>query len=294
MLTALVHGNHKCVEELLLNSDDVELDIKDIDANTIYHLCAQFNNLDSLKYFLQKHFAKTSEILVARNSQDESVLHVACRFGNLEVIKIVLQKIYDTNTPADSLLYSQNMNGQTCFHLACIRGFYNIVEYFIRDKKLTAFLEHVDNSSNTSLHLATENGNATIVSLLLDNGADVTAKNEENLTALDLSCRLGYFDISKILIHKYSKMSDSHTPLHTAAQEGAHEVVKLLLLKGAVIDKQDENRQNCLDLAISRGQTEVVKVLLQDKNWHKLIRFYFILIYIFGRTHYQKNNSQIN
>jgi hypothetical protein len=41
---------------------------------------------------------------------------------------------------------------------------------------------------------------------------------------------------------------------------------------GAVIDKLNENRKNCLDLAIAGGHTEVVKVLLNDKNWYKLIR----------------------
>ena len=271
LMSAVVHGNHKCVEELL-HSENIELDTKDIEGNTFYHLCAQFNNLESLKYFLQKYFQKTSEVLFFRNCQDDTVLHVACRFGNLEVIKMLLQKLYDTNTPVDSLLYAQNMNGQTCFHLACIRGFYNIAEYFLRDRKLTQFLEHVDNNSNTSLHLATKHGHATIVTLLLDYGADVTAKNEDNLTSLDLSCRLGFFEISKIIIHKYSKMSESQTALHTAALEGAHEVVKLLLLKGAIVNKLDENRQNCLGLAISRGQSEVVRVLLLDQNWTKLIR----------------------
>ncbi|CAF0854801.1 unnamed protein product [Brachionus calyciflorus] len=272
LMSALVHGNHKCVEELLVNSQDIELDTKDVEGNTFYHLCAQFNNLESLKYFLQKYFHQTNEVLFFRNCQDDTVLHVACRFGNLEVIKMLLQKIYDTNTPADSLLYSQNMNGQTCFHLACIRGYFNIVEYFLRDRKLTQFLEHVDNNSNTCLHLATKHGHASIVTLLLDYGADVTSKNEDNLTSLDLSCRLGFFEISKIIIHKYSKMSESQTALHTAALEGAHEVVKLLLMKGAVVNKLDENRQNCLGLAISRSQSEVVKVLLHDPNWSKLIR----------------------
>jgi ankyrin repeat protein len=43
------------------------------------------------------------------------------------------------------------------------------------------------------------------------------------------------------------------------------------LSKGAPIDVLDANNQNCLDIAISRGNREVVKVLLNDKNWHKLI-----------------------
>lgn len=48
--------------------------------------------------------------------------------------------------------------------------------------------------------------------------------------------------------------------------------MKLLLEKGANIDKLDEQNRNCLDIAISRGHREVVRVLLEDKNWDKLIR----------------------
>jgi hypothetical protein len=75
-----------------------------------------------------------------------------------------------------------------------------------------------------------------------------------------------------MLIQKYSKVTDSQTPLHAAAAEGAHEVVKLLLEKGASIDKLDDKNRNCLDIAISKGHREVVKVLLADPNWEKLIR----------------------
>lgn len=71
---------------------------------------------------------------------------------------------------------------------------------------------------------------------------------------------------------RYSKVTDNQTPLHVAAAEGAHEVVKLLLEKGATIDKLDEQNRNCLDIAIGRGHREVVRVLLEDKNWQKLIR----------------------
>ena len=44
------------------------------------------------------------------------------------------------------------------------------------------------------------NGHSSIVSLLLEYGADANAKNEDNTTALDLSCRKGFFEISKNLI----------------------------------------------------------------------------------------------
>ena len=40
------------------------------------------------------------------------------------------------------------------------------------------------------------------------------------------------------------------------------------------IETLNAERKNCLDIAISRDHREVIKVLLRDKNWHKLIRLH--------------------
>lgn len=60
--------------------------------------------------------------------------------------------------------------------------------------------------------------------------------------------------------------------MHIACSEGAHEVVKLLLDKGASIELLNSNNKNCLDIAISKGHRDVIKVLLDNPNWKKLIR----------------------
>jgi len=52
---------------------------------------------------------------------------------------------------------------------------------------------------------------------------------------------------------------------------GATEVVKILLEKGASIDKLDASGQNCLDIAIAQRHSEVIKVLLIHENWKSLI-----------------------
>jgi hypothetical protein len=41
--------------------------------------------------------------------------------------------------------------------------------------------------------------------------------------------------------------------------------------QGIAIDTLNNQKQNCLDVAIERGHTEVIKVLLTDPNWHKLM-----------------------
>jgi ankyrin repeat protein len=80
------------------------------------------------------------------------------------------------------------------------------------------------------------------VEILLENNADLNLKNRDQSTALEISCRKGFFEISKVLISRYSIAHAASTtesddageehPLHIACFEGAYEVVELLLSKG--------------------------------------------------------------
>ena len=174
-------------------------------------------------------------------------------------------------------LMSKDKQGRTCLNLACFSGFFNIVEYLIKDLKLTFLLEIADDEGNAPLHLASMNGHLSVVSILLSFDINVQTKNNEGITALELSCRKGFFEISKLLINSYDTISTpvekgAINPLHVAACEGAHEVVELLLMKGAQIDSLNEENENCLDIAIKNNQIEVIRVLLNNQKWKDLIQ----------------------
>jgi ankyrin repeat protein len=282
MFLAVIGGHQKCVE-ILTQSEDLVMDGLDKSGNTIYHVCAEFNNFDSLRFLLSRKDPMFLEPLYIENNNKDNVIQIASYFGHLEIIKLVIAKIYDGLTSAETYLLSKNKDGRTFFHIACIKGHFNVVEYFLKDLKLHYLLEYHDNEMNTSLHLASQNGHLSIVEVLLEYGANINARNKEGNTALEISCRKGYFEISKVLINNYTSISiqddvdqraQNDHPLHVACHEGAHEVVKLLLLKGATIDIINSQDQNCLDIAIRQGHRDVIRVLLEDKNWYKLIDTY--------------------
>lgn len=272
--TAIVSCSQKCMDELI-KQPEVNISARDKDGNSVFHLCTEFDNIDTFKHLMQMGYA-TPELLYSKNNHDETLLHLACKIGNLEIIKLVLNQLNESNQPMDSYLFAKNRDGQTCFHVACVKGYLNIIEYFLKERKLKLFLEDHDNNLNSCLHLATENGHSSVVNLLLDFNVDFMAKNEENITALDLSCRKGFFEISKSIVNYYPFFNENEKinefPLHTACYEGAHEVVKLILEKGTPVDQLDHQNRNCLDIAIERGHREVIRVLLTDPNWAKLIR----------------------
>ena len=276
LFLAAIGGHTKCVE-LLVMLDEVDLSLQDIDGNSIYHIFALYNSFESLRFCLtRKNSQKFLNPLYIKNNKNETLIHTASRLENLEIIKIALSKLYDGLMSAEVFLTLKNNEGDNFFHIACKKGYFNIVEYFLKDLKMKYLVNIADINLNTPLHLASEKGHLSIVNILIDMGADMNAKNKDENNPLELSCRKGYFEVSKVLINRYPKIEAEKTvnddPLHVASTEGAFEVVRLLLSKGAEIDKVNHENKNCLDLAIENGHREVIKALLEDENWQKLLK----------------------
>lgn len=101
LMCAIAAGNQKCVVELLavaagaeaMESDNKndELEAKDKEGNTVYHLAVDNDNVESLRYLLMLEQSK-ADVIFARNNSDETILHAACRIGNLEVVKLILNR----------------------------------------------------------------------------------------------------------------------------------------------------------------------------------------------------------
>ena len=81
----------------------------------------------------------------------------------------------------------------------------------------------------TPLHYACANGHTAIVSLLLDHGADVEAKNEVSPVRI-MNCR----SLSSRCCQ------DENGPLHFACDTSCSTIVSLLLKKGAAVDDKNE------------------------------------------------------
>ena len=232
LFQAIKSGHTKCVELLVSsNMDEIDLSSQDINGNTIYHLCAKFNNHDSLSYLLNRKDLRFLDPIYIKNNHEDTPLHVAAKHENLEIIKLISQKLYDGFTSAESYLTLKNKHGKTFFHISCAVGCYNIIEYVLKDLKMIFFVGIQDNDDNTGLHLASKYGHLHIVNILLEYGADMSLKNKDNNNALELSCRYGYYEITKKLINQYSTIHlESHSrdnPLNFACKEGAYEVIDL-------------------------------------------------------------------
>ena len=79
--------------------------------------------------------------------------------------------------------------------------------------KQGANIKATDNEGYAPLHLASINGQTEVVKLLLNQGADIKATDNEKCTALHLACMNGQTKVAKILIDKMlSKNSKIEKP----------------------------------------------------------------------------------
>ena len=96
----------------------------------------------------------------------------------------------------------------------------------------------------TPLFLASENARLEAGQFLLDHGADIDAQNDFNHTAVIYAIIMGTVEFARMLLERgaliNARCQDDTTALHWAAERGRPEFVRLLLEHGADINARDK------------------------------------------------------
>lgn len=280
IMCATFYGHINCIDVFHCRfKSKLNFILKDRDNydRTIFHLCARKNHFDCFKYFLDliEDIYDKKDILKQKDNRDNTVLHYACKYGNYDIVKYIFLFI-DINS---SLVFIKNNDEQTAFHVACKKGTADIINYILEKigENSHLLLKDKDINLNTPLHLACLNDNENIVTILLKHGADVNARNIQNLTALDISCNKGNLTLSKLLIEHKSPINSANPnervnlPIHLACRSGNKNLVKYLIGSGADLSVLNEKEENVLDIAIKKGHRDIVETLLQLDNYYVLI-----------------------
>jgi ankyrin repeat protein len=179
----------------------------------------------------------SKDYLNTPNSKGNTALSVAVNKKNLVAVKFLLGRGADFNVK------SEQLKGMTPLEDAATRAD-SISEEIL--KMLIEAQKQKDPqllNIGLSLHLAANYGNLKNVEALVENGANVDAKNTEGFT-----------------------------PLHEAAKEGRKPVVEYLLSKKAKVDLVDANGYNAMDWAEQYGIgapfPEIAKILAKAGSTH--------------------------
>ncbi|XP_018580221.1 tankyrase [Anoplophora glabripennis] len=122
----------------------------------------------------------------------------------------------------------------------------------------------LDGRHSTPLHFASGYNRVSVVEFLLQQGADVHAKDKGGLVPLHNACSYGHYEVTELLVKHGASVNVADlwkfTPLHEAAAKGKYEIVKLLLKHGADPSKKNRDGATPLDL-VREGDQDVADLL---------------------------------
>jgi ankyrin repeat protein len=148
------------------------------------------------------------------------------------------------------LINARDQHGRTPLHEAAVKG-QLLVAQFLVENGADIDAKETESSHGTALQLAALEGNKDMVELLLQKGANVAAVNKDGMTALHLAAGNGFRSIVESLAgHKADANAVSNkgvTPLHLAVANGFKVTAEYQLENGA-----DPNL-DCSDVYIGPG-----------------------------------------
>ncbi|MEJ2245809.1 MAG: ankyrin repeat domain-containing protein [Acidobacteriota bacterium] len=230
-------------------------------------------------------YLKLPGILQSEAIHDVTALHAASQNGHPEIVKLLLESGADVNAEIlfqdTRLVASRTMSDRqsmstirkisresvvgTSLFLASHNGNAEIVKLLL---SAGAKVNAEGKNDMTALYLASLNNHIEIAGLLLSAGAKVDAKDNNGVTALYLASLRNHPEIVKLLLSAGAKVNAKDNfginPMHAASRDGYAEIVKLLLDAGAKVDEKTNNKSTSLVLAARNGHGEIVKLLMEQ------------------------------
>jgi tankyrase len=199
-------------------------------------------------------------------------LHEAAAKGKFEICKLLVEngasvttKNRESQTPFDLLKDKEGdladlLQGPRALLDAAKKGDLERVKKLTNKSNLNCQDEQGRNS--TPLHLAAGYNHVSVAEFLIQQGADVNARDKGGLIPLHNASSYGHLDVAQLLIVSQSEINAvdrwRFTPLHEAAQKGRAQLCSLLIMSGADVQVKNQDSHTPLDIALG----EDVKALL--------------------------------
>ncbi|KLP05969.1 Uncharacterized protein LW94_10021 [Fusarium fujikuroi] len=175
------------------------------------------------------------------------------------------------NEVAISLITQQNVNetsslGLSPIGIACTKGFVEIVHTMVSNG---ANITVPDNNGWTPVHVASSNGHAEVVKLLLEvSRIDVSKPDALGRTALFFASRNGHYQVAEALLAEEGVNPDTtdwigSTALFAAVANGHLHIAELLITSCAAVEMQAGVGQNLIWWAFRAGNPKLVQLLVE-------------------------------
>ncbi|WP_295159424.1 ankyrin repeat domain-containing protein [uncultured Brachyspira sp.] len=220
LFNAVNEKNFDNVSNILNNSIDIDINVLDSEGYTPLHRAVYNRDLNTVNTLLKNTNINIDSKLDMKVSIDgwylggASSLILASYIGDLEIAEVLL------NNNAD-IKAKDNVDGSMAVHMASANGNNDIVKLLLL--KDPSVINDVDNRGNTPLHWAAMKDKPDTIKLLMENGADIEAKDEDGWTPLHYAAAFSSIQTVQTLVDlnadKESITKDGNIPAYYAIRD---------------------------------------------------------------------------
>ncbi|RYP68194.1 hypothetical protein DL771_006794 [Monosporascus sp. 5C6A] len=178
----------------------------------------------------------------------------AAELGNETAVRLLIEKGADTEA---------KVNGDTALKRAAEMGQPAIVRLFL----LHGFNIETTIRGSTLMELAVKHGHMELVQMLLREGANIEARDPKGKSMLCEAAWRGHEAIVRVLLEAGAHIdyvSEDGTPLYLAVLYKREATARLLIEKGADVDRAPDFASTPLQAAAYTGQESVARLLIEN------------------------------
>ncbi|KAF6232153.1 hypothetical protein HO173_009536 [Letharia columbiana] len=264
LITVPAEKGYKSVILKFLQSG-AAIEAKDFHGNTALQLSA-WEGHNAVVELLLHHKADINSRGPLGGSTDATPLMMAASKGRTDVVRFLLDQGADIDAASTNRDFGSTAVAQALY------GDHTATAKALLERGADANARYNRYSEGTLLHAVARNSNwqsqIPNMDLLLENGADLEAKDSNGQTLLAVRVQYENLETVQYLLERgadlEAKDRRGQTPLSVAVQKGTRETVNLLLEEGADLETKDNHAQTPLMVAVQKGSPQTVNLLLEE------------------------------
>ncbi|XP_077361814.1 rabankyrin-5 [Festucalex cinctus] len=257
---AAISNQHNIIIQLLISHPDIRLNIRDRQGMTPFACAMTHKNNKAAEAILKREPGAAEQV----DNKGRNFLHVAVQNSDIESVLFLISVHANVNSRV------QDAAKLTPLHLAVQAG----SEIIVRNLLLAgAKVNELTKHRQTALHLAAQQDLATICSVLLENGIDFAAEDENGNNALHLAVMHGRLNNIRSLLTESNIDAEAfnlrgQSPMHVLGhygKENAAAIFELFLecMPEYPLDKPDNEGNTVLLLAYMKGNANLCRAIVR-------------------------------